>query len=126
MKHIGLACGVFALCLAVGLLSVCSVRMAGAQTNEWLEQSVQHAQKQSYTQAAEALREAKHSWQGRQRLLGVFLHHEEVDEVIALFAQLEQYAAMQDQDDYLAACHELMARIEHVRQMELPTVENLM
>ena len=29
-------------------------------------------------------------------------------------------------DDYLAACHELTARLEHIRRMELPTVENVM
>ena len=49
-----------------------------------------------------------------------------VDEVIALFAQLEQFIRLEDLDDYLAACHELTARLEHIRRMELPTVENVM
>ena len=65
-------------------------------------------------------------WEGRETVLGIFLHHEEVDEILALFAQLEQFIRLEDLDDYLAACGELTARLEHVRRMELPTVENVM
>ena len=95
MKHCWIACGVFALCLAVGLCSVLYVRTSGEQTNEKLTASVRQAER-------------------------------EVDEVVALFAQLEQFVKLGDQDDYLAACQELIARIEHVRRMELPAVENVM
>ena len=104
MKHVLIACVVFALCLAVGLFSLFY----------------------DYTGAAASLRQAKEGWEGRERILGIFLHHEEVDEVIALFAQLEQFIRLEDLDDYLAACHELTARLEHIRRMELPTVENVM
>ena len=120
MKHVLIACVVFALCLAVGLFSLFYVRASGAQTNELLERSIRQAETEDYTGAAASLR------QGRERILGIFLHHEEVDEVIALFAQLEQFIRLEDLDDYLAACHELTARLEHIRRMELPTVENVM
>ena len=126
MKHIVIACAVFALCLAVGLLSLFYVRRAGAETNALLARSARQAEAEEYTGAAASLRRAKAVWEGRQTLLGIFLHHEEVDEVAALFAQLEQFIRLEDLDDYLAACQELAARIEHVRQMELPVVENIM
>ena len=126
MKHVLIACVVFALCLAVGLFSLFYVRASGAQTNELLERSIRQAETEDYTGAAASLRQAKEVWEGRERILGIFLHHEEVDEVIALFAQLEQFIRLEDLDDYLAACHELTARLEHIRRMELPTVENVM
>lgn len=126
MKHVLIACVVFALCLAVGLFSLFYVRASGAQTNELLERSIRQAEAEDYTGAAASLRHAKEVWEGRERILGIFLHHEEVDEVIALFAQLEQFIRLEDLDDYLAACHELTARLEHIRRMELPTVENVM
>ena len=121
MKHVLIACVVFALCLAVGLFSLFYVRASGAQTNELLERSIRQAETEDYTGAAASLRQAKQVWEGRERILGIFLHHEEVDEVIALFAQLEQFIRLEDLDDYLAACHELTARLEHIRRMELPT-----
>ena len=126
MKHILIACLVFALCLAVGLFSLFYVRASGEQTVALLERSIRQAETERYSAAAESLQQAKALWEGRETILGIFLHHEEVDEVVALFAQLEQFVKLGDQDDYLAACQELIARIEHVRRMELPTVENVM
>lgn len=91
-----------------------------------LERSIRQAEEEQYTAAAESLRQAKQLWEGRETVLGIFLHHEEVDEILALFAQLEAFIKLEDLDDYLAACGELTARLEHVRRMELPTVENVM
>ena len=124
MKHILIACLVFALCLAVGLFSLFYVRASGEQTVELLERSIRQAE--NYTAAAASLQQAKQVWEGRETILGIFLHHEEVDEILALFAQLEAFIKLEDLDDYLAACGELTARLEHVRRMELPTVENVM
>ena len=126
MKHILIACLVFALCLAVGLFSLFYVRASGEETVTLLERSIRQAEEEQYTAAAESLRQAKQLWEGRETVLGILLHHEEVDEILALFAQLEAFIKLEDLDDYLAACGELTARLEHVRRMELPTVENVM
>ena len=126
MKHILIACLVFALCLAVGLFSLFYVRASGEETVTLLERSIRQAEEEQYTAAAESLRQAKQLWEGRETVLGISLHHEEVDEILALFAQLEAFIKLEDLDDYLAACGELTARLEHVRRMELPTVENVM
>ena len=126
MKHILIACLVFALCLAVGLFSLFYVRASGEETVSLLERSIRQAEEEQYTAAAESLRQAKQLWEGRETVLGIFLHHEEVDEILALLAQLEAFIKLEDLDDYLAACGELTARLEHVRRMELPTVENVM
>lgn len=102
------------------------VRASGEETVTLLERSIRQAEEEQYTAAAESLRQAKQLWEGRETVLGIFLHHEEVDEILALFAQLEAFIKLEDLDDYLAACGELTARLEHVRRMELPTVENVM
>ena len=126
MKHILIACLVFALCLAVGLFSLFYVRASGEQTVALLERSIRQAEDEKYTAAAASLQQAKQLWEGRETVLGIFLHHEEVDEILALVAQLEQFIKLEDLEDYLAACNELTARLEHIRRMELPTIENVM
>ena len=126
MKHILIACLVFALCLAVGLFSLFYVRASGEETVTLLERSIRQAEEEQYTAASDSLRQAKQLWEVRETVLGILLHHEEVDEILALFAQLEAFIKLEDLDDYLAACGELTARLEHVRRMELPTVENVM
>ena len=52
MKHILIACLVFALCLAVGLFSLFYVRASGEQTVELLERSIRQAEGENYTAAA--------------------------------------------------------------------------
>lgn len=126
MKHLLIAAGVFALCLALGLTSVFSVRAAGAQTAAQLTQALEAARQADVDGAEAALARANATWEDRGRLLGVFLHHEQVDEIVALFAQLRAYARVQDTDDFLALCEELRARIEHLRDLELPTAENIL
>lgn len=79
MKHILIACLVFALCLAVGLFSLFYVRASGEETVTLLERSIRQAEEEQYTAAAESLRQAKQLWEGRETVLGIFLHHEEVD-----------------------------------------------
>lgn len=126
MKHLLIAAGVFALCLALGLMSVFSVRTAGAQTADQLSRALEAAQRADSEGAEMALARANATWEGSQRLLGIFLHHEQVDEIVALFAQLRAYARVQDTDDFLALCVELRARIDHLRELELPTAENIL
>ena len=126
MKHILIACLVFALCLAVGLFSLFYVRASGEQTVALLNRSIRQAEEAQYAAAAKSLQQARRLWEGHETVLGIFLHHEEVDEILALFAQLEQFIKLEDLDDYLAACNELTARLEHIRRMELPTIENVM
>ena len=126
MKHILIACLVFALCLAVGLFSLFYVRASGEQTVELL--SAPSGRRKGRTTPQRRRRCSRQSRFGRaaKQFLEFFLHHEEVDEILALFAQLEAFIKLEDLDDYLAACGELTARLEHVRRMELPTVENVM
>lgn len=59
MKHILIACLVFALCLAVGLFSLFYVRASGEETVTLLERSIRQAEEEQYTAAAESLRQAK-------------------------------------------------------------------
>ena len=114
MKHVLIACVVFALCLVVGLFSLFYVRASGAQTNELLERSIRQAETEDYTGAAASLRQAKQVWEGRERILGIFLHHEEVDEVIALFAQLEQFIRLEDLDDAGVDSFKIEGRLKNI------------
>ena len=60
------------------------------------------------------------------RFFGVVLAHEELDEVNIAFAELLQYAALEDKDDFLAGSARLAATIEHIREMEVPSYHNLL
>lgn len=126
MKHLLIAAGVFALCLALGLLSVFSVRTVSAQTADTLIRASESAQREDFLDAETQLLRASATWEDSARLLGIFLHHEQTDEITALFAQLRVWAREQDRDDFLALCSELRARLDHLAALELPTPENIL
>ena len=71
------------------------------------------------------MQDAALHWKRYERYFGLALRHEEVDDVISRFAALNQYAVLADRDDFLAGCAELMSAVRHLREMELPTVENI-
>ena len=126
MKHVLIACVVFALCLAVGLFSLFTcARPARRRTSCSSAPSVRRRRRTIPARPRPCGRRRR-SGRGASGSSGSFCTTREVDEVIALFAQLEQFIRLEDLDDYLAACHELTARLEHIRRMELPTVENVM
>ena len=122
MKHILIACLVFALCLArgaVSLLCAC-VRRGNGHASGALHPA---GGGRTIYRGSGVSAAGKAALGGPRDSPRHFLHHEEVDEILALFAQLEAFIKLEDLDDYLAACGGLTARLEHVRRMELPTVE---
>ena len=66
MKHIWMALAVFALTLAIGLMSVFYVRAVGEQTNRFLEQSQQQLERTQ--QELSALAEAAGDGQQQEKL----------------------------------------------------------
>lgn len=72
------------------------------------------------------MQDAARHWKRYERYFGLALSHAEVDDVISRFAALNQYALLEDRDDFLAGCAELMSAVRHLREMELPTVENIL
>ena len=60
------------------------------------------------------------------KMINEQLTHSEIDDILERFAALSQYAVLEDRDDFLAGCAELRFSIEHIRQMELPSIENIL
>ena len=126
MKHT-----IFALALLAATLAVCStssvrVRQDCQSVNDAIAEARNQAARGDFDGAAAQLDEAKDVWHSHERFLGVVLSHSELDDVRMLFAELAQYAALGDQDDFLAGSARLAATIEHIREMELPSYHNLL
>ena len=72
------------------------------------------------------MQQALRIWRQYERYFGLTLTHSEIDDILERFAALSQYAVLEDRDDFLAGCAELRFSIEHIRQMELPSIENIL
>lgn len=121
----------FAICLLVVLLGFCIlssvlVRQYSQTVNDALSVSRAQAARNDFGGAADRLQEAKALWRSHERYFGVVLSHSEIDDVNMMFAELAQYAELGDRDDFLAGTARLIATIEHIREMELPSYHNLL
>lgn len=78
------------------------------------------------TAAAQAADGARRSWERWQTFLGSVLRHDEADDLRFSFARLSGFAAENNRDEFRAECAELIARVEHIRDMEQPKLHNFL
>ena len=84
------------------------------------------AQVYDFESSRDCIERAIRHWKRYERYFGLTLTHDAVDDILERFAALCQYALLEDRDDFLAGCAELQLSIAHIRQMELPTPENIL
>ena len=126
MRHILLSCVILLLALAFCLFSMLHVRDICRKTLDLLSSAQTAAERNDFETCRASMQDAALHWKRYERYFGLALRHEEVDDVISRFAALNQYAVLADRDDFLAGCAELMSAVRHLREMELPTVENIL
>ena len=126
MKHTLFACLLLGVTLSFCIFSSVTVRAKTQTVNDAIAASRNAASRDDFESAADSLQAAKETWAAHERFFGVVLAHEELDEVNIAFAELLQYAALADKDDFLAGTARLTATIEHIREMEVPSYHNLL
>ena len=126
MRHTLFACLLLAAALGFCIFSSVTVRAETQSVNEAIAEARNAAARGDFDTAAAELHRAQARWHEHERFFGVVLSHTEIDEVNIAFAELLQYAALADRDDFLAGTARLVASIEHIREMELPSYHNLL
>lgn len=126
MKHTLFACLLLTAALGFCIFSSVTVRAETQAVNDAIAEARNAAARDDFASAAAELHRAKALWHAHERFFGVVLSHTEIDEVNIAFAELLQYAALADRDDFLAGTARLVASIEHIREMELPSYHNLL
>ena len=80
----------------------------------------------NWPQAREALARARESWDGSRKMVAVFADHEPMEEVDALFAQLEVAAAFQDGPGFASLCVHLKESLQAIGEAHGPSWWNLL
>ncbi len=126
MRHILLSCAILLLALSFCLFSMLHIREIGKQALCALTSAQEQAQVYDFEACRASMQQALRIWRQYERYFGLTLTHSEIDDILERFAALSQYAVLEDRDDFLAGCAELRFSIEHIRQMELPSIENIL
>lgn len=126
MRHILIALLILALCLSFGIFSAWQIHDAIEPSLNALRLARIHAARQHFLPALDAVEDAAAQWQKNNTLFGICLRHDETDEVIRGFARLREFARYAEDEEFAAACAELITTLQHIRAMQLPAVKNLL
>ena len=126
MKHVAIAVSILAVLLCLCILASAYVRNRAAETIAPVLRAQALAAQENYTAAAGENLQAKTIWHDAEAWLEILLPHDEADEASRVLASLYEYARVEDADDFSAASAELVFLLEHIRQMQLPTLQNIL
>ena len=126
MKRFWIALAVLAV---ISAWCFVSAALIGSHTDAMLkdlEEVRQAADRADYAAARTAADRAERHWTNCEDLLGALLRHDEADQVMSALAELREYAAVGDRDDLLAVCATTIRQLQHIREMELPLIRNVL
>ena len=126
MRHILLSVLILLLALGFCLFSMFHIRAICQQALTLLSQAQQSAESFDFEHCRAEIQSAMQHWKRYEHYFGLTLTHDEIDDILERFTALAQYATLEDRDDFLAGCAELSSAIDHIREMELPSVQNIL
>ena len=101
-----------------------------AQTHNPIAQDIrragQHALEEQWGTARAFAKRGRNHWEKKRPVTAAIADHEPMDEIDALFAQLDTYARAEDEVAYSALCAHLASLLEAVGQSHSLTWWNLM
>jgi len=123
MKHVFLGSITLTLLLVACVLFSCAICHAAEDVNGVLSDAIST---DSTDACAAYMEDAAMRWKDRQRILGIFLHHDEADEIAEDLEQLCSYAQSEDSDDFFSICSSLQEKLEHICEMQWPYLHNIL
>lgn len=117
----------FGAVLLVALLTLCiSVNVTlgqyTAEANTALADALAAAQTENYGLAAQHAKKAADAWNTHLHFFASVLCHDETDEITAGFAEL----SVVEDAEFLQTAAMLLARLEHIAEMDLPLLHNIL
>lgn len=112
--------------LAAGALSAWAMVNWHSPLETQMNLAAQYALASDWEQANRLVQEAQAQWQHRWHPSAVFADHGPMEEVDALFAQLEVYAETRESLSFAALCKELSRELGAMGEAHVPSWWNLL
>ena len=93
---------------------------------EIISQAADAAEREKFEEALNTCEKVILYWEEHVALLSSFLRHEDSGSVETQLQQLRSFAQSESKESFLAACAQLTAQMEHIRDSERPLLENIL
>lgn len=118
-----------ALFFAVLLLASFSLRHLKEIENHMLRLTTRieiEVSEKEWKDAYDSSIEFLETWEKESKIIAIFVHHEELDNINNEIWKLTQYTKCEDRDDSLASVHTLKFLIKHIINLEKINMQNIL
>ena len=116
MKRGWLGAGILVAFLVLGFGVSVAMDNAHLPASRWLDQAAEHTLAGEFEQAIPLAMAAKTRWEETWSGTAVVADHSPMDDVDALFAEMEIYAKTKEEPHFAACCRELAQRLQAVAE----------
>ena len=111
MKRVWIGAAILILLLTGGLLVTRHMGCTHREISRELERAALFAQAGNWEEAGDETEDAYEDWQAHWRFSAAFADHAPMEEIDALFAQLEAYRTARDGVSFAAVCRQLAKQV---------------
>ena len=126
MKLIVICFLILAFLLFVCFFSTVTVTDITDQTTFHLREAMELYRNGNHMQGYSKILTAQKKWNSQNNKLGILLYHSVIDEISAEMAKLNAYAQEEDWEEMFSAFAGLFSRLNQLREMEYPTLKNVL
>ncbi len=126
MKRFWIGITVLAVLLAAGVAITAYISGSHAPISDQLAQAAQAAENETWTQATDLARQAQAQWLQCRDFTAAFADHTVLEEIDAIFAEIDVYAATGDKISFAAACAHLSELTKAMAESHLPKWQNIL
>ena len=125
MKRVWFAAALIVILIAGSVTVSVTVRRYAENAISIAEMAENAALQQNLAAARSLCKIGQQYWEEQDTFFSYFLRHDMTEGVLSAFAKLGAYAETEDADEFLALCRELRLQLEHIRDIEKPTLKNI-
>ena len=126
MRAYALPCLVLAALLAFSLWNGRQITDFTRQCSDTLDLADRQAGADQWDAAEESLAQSYDCWSGRQTLLHIMVHHDEIGEAEALYRRARIYVLARDLSSFRAELTALRSELRILSEMEQPSIKNVL
>lgn len=126
MKRLWIASALLALLVVWALWEGQSVSALMQDYSGQLSQAQELAKAERWDEARAVTERVFQNWREHELYLYAQLRHNDVDNVLLTFREVEQYLLLEEMDQYAAANAKLITQLELLGEMEQPTLVNIL
>lgn len=120
MKYFWIGTAILALLLTLGVTSNIASGLILRKSEALLRQADEAVGRNELQKALEKSRQAEQEWSKGKKMLHITMTHTLLDEVDASFSNLDTYGEEEERTEYRACCRELLLKLQHIRDMDIP------